>query len=89
MSIAQTGGKRLTATPTPLHTHITLIDLGLTPKPPADWFVTHHWSPALGCDHPSHSNSVSSAPGLVTLTLREPKDLVFPLWWPLAGPALY
>lgn len=69
--------------PPPLHTHTTLIDLGLTPKTPSDWFVTHHWSPALGCDHPSHSNSVSSAPGLVTLALREPKDLVFPFWWPV------
>lgn len=84
MGIALTGSECLTAAPPPsLHTHTTLIDLGLTLKPPSDWFVTHHWSPALGCDHPSHSNSVSSAPGPVTLALRKPKDLVFLFWWPV------
>lgn len=69
--------------PPPLHPQRTWLIWELTPKPLSDWFVTHHWLPVLGCDHPSRSDSVSSAPGPVTLVLREPEGLVSQFWWPV------
>lgn len=83
IGIAQTRGESLTSLPPPLHPQPTWLILGLTPKPLSGWFVTRHWLPVFGCDHPSHCDNVSSAPGPVTLALREPEDLASQFWWPL------
>lgn len=57
--------------PPPVHILATLIDFGMNSETPLYRFATHHWSPVLGCDHPSHSDSVSRAPGPVALALWE------------------